>query len=314
MSDNARPLVISAPDPRTLDLIFTKPALRRLRDGYRIVETDPDRIATLPQEQLAEARYIVGQPPLSRDTIQRMQSLRCIFNVETNLLSNMPYDLLFERGIHVVTTGAVFAEPVAELGLAMALNLARDIVDADLAFRNGAELWGGDGNQTRAAAVGIRDRHHRLRRSRPGAEPAARRLSRDDPRLRSMAAAVDPRRQRCRAGKPRRGAFDQRLRLRRRRGDQREPGLSRRRRLRQNAQGRRLHPAQPRRRRRFPGADAGGPQRPHRRRQRRLSRGASGARSPGPLASRASCARPTAPGPSTSPSSAWATWCWKTWT
>ena len=77
-----------------------------------------------------------------------MQSLRCIFNVETNLLNNMPYDLLFERGIHVVTTGAVFAEPVAELGLAMALNLARDIVDADLAFRNGAELWGGDGNQT----------------------------------------------------------------------------------------------------------------------------------------------------------------------
>ena len=148
MSDDARPLVISAPDPRTLDLIFTKPALRRLRDGYRIVETDPDKIATLPQEQLAEARYIVGQPPLSRDTIQRMQSLRCIFNVETNLLSNMPYDLLFERGIHVVTTGAVFAEPVAELGLALALNLARDIVDADLAFRNGAELWGGDGNQT----------------------------------------------------------------------------------------------------------------------------------------------------------------------
>ena len=64
-----------------------------------------------------------------------MTALRCIFNVETNLLNNMPYDLLFERGIHVVTTGAVFAEPVAELGLAMALNLARNIVDADLAFR-----------------------------------------------------------------------------------------------------------------------------------------------------------------------------------
>ena len=41
-------------------------------------------------------------------------------------------------------------------------------------------------------------------------------------------------------------------------GDQREPGLSRRRRLRQDAQGRGLHPAQPGRRRRFPGADGGG--------------------------------------------------------
>ncbi|TGV80413.1 hydroxyacid dehydrogenase, partial [Mesorhizobium sp. M2D.F.Ca.ET.145.01.1.1] len=63
-------------------------------------------------------------------------------------LDNMPYETLFSRGIHVVTTGLVFAEPVAELGLAMALNLARGIVDADLAFRQGQELWGGDGNRT----------------------------------------------------------------------------------------------------------------------------------------------------------------------
>jgi phosphoglycerate dehydrogenase-like enzyme len=77
-----------------------------------------------------------------------MKALRCVFNVETNLVNNMPYETLFARGIHVVTTGLDFAEPEAELGLAMALNLARNIVDADLAFRNGAELWGGDGNQT----------------------------------------------------------------------------------------------------------------------------------------------------------------------
>jgi phosphoglycerate dehydrogenase-like enzyme len=67
--------------------------------------------------------------------------------VESNLLNNMPYELLFERGIHVVTTGAVFAEPVAELGLAMALNLARGVVEADRAFAEGSELWGGEGNR-----------------------------------------------------------------------------------------------------------------------------------------------------------------------
>ncbi|GLS20210.1 2-hydroxyacid dehydrogenase [Labrys miyagiensis] len=70
------------------------------------------------------------------------------FQRGANLVNNMPYETLFARGIHVVTTGQVFAEPVAELGLAMALNLARNIVDADLAFRQGNELWGGDGNQT----------------------------------------------------------------------------------------------------------------------------------------------------------------------
>ncbi|MBP1887499.1 hydroxyacid dehydrogenase [Sinorhizobium mexicanum] len=148
MSDNSLPLVISAPEPRTLDLIFTPPSLARLHAGYRIVETTDRDIAALPADVLAAARYIIGQPPISGELLDRMQSLRCVFNVETNLINNMPYETLFERGIHVVTTGAVFAEPVAELGLAMAINLARGIVDADLAFREGEELWGGDGNRT----------------------------------------------------------------------------------------------------------------------------------------------------------------------
>ena len=148
MSDNALPLVISAPEPRTLDLIFTPEVLARFRTKYRIVETTPEGVAALPADLLAEARYIVGQPPIALATLERMTALRCIFNVESNLINNMPYETLFSRGIHVVTTGMVFAEPVAELGLAMALNLARDVVDADLAFRQGRELWGGDGNQT----------------------------------------------------------------------------------------------------------------------------------------------------------------------
>ncbi|RWE15167.1 MAG: hydroxyacid dehydrogenase, partial [Mesorhizobium sp.] len=148
MSDKTLPLVISAPEPRTLDLIFTPPQLARLRSHYRIVETTPEGVSALPAETLAEARYIIGQPPISAETLEKLTALRCIFNVETNLLNNMPYETLFARGIHVVTTGLVFAEPVAELGLAMALNLARNIVDADLAFREGKELWGGDGNQT----------------------------------------------------------------------------------------------------------------------------------------------------------------------
>lgn len=148
MSDSALPLVISAPEPRTLDLIFTPAALAKFRSKYRIVETSPEGVAALPADVLAGTRYIVGQPPIAPETLEKMKALRCIFNVESNLINNMPYETLFSRGIHVVTTGLVFAEPVAELGLAMALNLARGIVDADLAFRQGKELWGGDGNRT----------------------------------------------------------------------------------------------------------------------------------------------------------------------
>lgn len=141
------PVVISAPDPRSLDLIFTPADRAALHRGYQVIEADPLGIASLDDALLGKARYIVGQPPLSHETLARLTGLRAIFNVETNLINNMPYEVLFERGIHVLTTGAVFAEPVAELGLALALDLARDIVDADLAFRKGEELWGGDGNR-----------------------------------------------------------------------------------------------------------------------------------------------------------------------
>ncbi|MDF1634395.1 hydroxyacid dehydrogenase [Mycoplana sp. MJR14] len=143
---DSKPVAISAPEPRTLDLIFSPEALTRLKETYRIVEADPEDIAGLGDGTLSEARYIIGQPPLTAETLARMPNLRCILNVESNLINNMPYDILFARGIHVVTTGQVFAEPVAELGLAMALNLARGVIDADLDFREGRERWGGEGN------------------------------------------------------------------------------------------------------------------------------------------------------------------------
>lgn len=159
MSNAERPLAISAPDPRTLELIFTDEALAQLRSKYEIVEADPEAIAELGDGVLSRARYIIGQPPLSKETLDRMPALRCILNVESNLINNMPYEVLFERGIHVVTTGQVFAEPVAEIGLGFALSLARGIVDADLDFREGRELWGGDGNagarQLSGSEIGI---------------------------------------------------------------------------------------------------------------------------------------------------------------
>ncbi|MCA3444086.1 MAG: hydroxyacid dehydrogenase [Rhodobacter sp.] len=145
MSD-PRPLVISAPEPRSLDLIFTPGQRAALNARYRLVEAGAEEVAHLPDAVLAQARYIIGQPPLDEAALARMISLRCIFNVESNLFLNMPYDTVFARGIHVVTTGAVFAQPVAEIGLGFALSLLRQIPQADADFRAGRERWGGAGN------------------------------------------------------------------------------------------------------------------------------------------------------------------------
>lgn len=159
MVESAKPLVICAPEPRTLDLIFSPEKLAELQARYELVETDAASVAGLPDAVLGRAAYVLGQPPISSETLARMTGLKAVLNVESNLIDNMPYEEVFARGIHVVTTGAVFAVPVAEIGLGFALDLARGITAADTAFREGRELWGGDGN-TRArlltgADVGI---------------------------------------------------------------------------------------------------------------------------------------------------------------
>lgn len=146
MTSTGKPVVICAPEPRTLDLIFTDARLRDLRTKYELIETSADKVADLDADTLASARYILGQPPISARTLSQMRGLRAVLNVESNLIDNMPYDEVFRRGIHVLTTGAVFALPVAELGLALALDLARGVTQADTDFREGREKWGGDGN------------------------------------------------------------------------------------------------------------------------------------------------------------------------
>ena len=116
MASDSKPLVICAPEPRSLDLIFTPDRLAELRGRYDLVETSAEDVVNLGDAVLERARYVLGQPPIPSETLAKMTSLRAVFNVESNLLDNMPYDEVFSRGIHVVTTGAVFAVPVAEIG------------------------------------------------------------------------------------------------------------------------------------------------------------------------------------------------------
>ncbi|MEO9576625.1 MAG: hydroxyacid dehydrogenase [Roseobacter sp.] len=146
MKSDAKSLVISVPEPRSLDLIFTPRKLAELQERYNLIETTVDVFDALDEEVLAKVKYVIGQPPISSDTLGKMKLLRAVLNVESNLLDNMPYDEVFARGIHVVTTGSVFAMPVAEMGLGLALDLARGITQADSSFKAGTETWGGDSN------------------------------------------------------------------------------------------------------------------------------------------------------------------------
>src|SRR5947208_11168492 len=79
---------------------------------------------------------------MEKTRLDRAPHLRAIFNVESNFLPNIDYAECHRRGIPVLSTAPVYARPVAELALAMAISLARRMHEADAALRIGREFKG----------------------------------------------------------------------------------------------------------------------------------------------------------------------------
>ncbi|MEO7937264.1 MAG: NAD(P)-dependent oxidoreductase, partial [Burkholderiaceae bacterium] len=90
---------------------------------------------------------IVGQTDLDAARIARASALRTLVNVEGNFGQNVDYAACFARGIQVLGVAPVFAQPVAEMALGMAIDLARGITRADRLMRLGQEQYGLSGNR-----------------------------------------------------------------------------------------------------------------------------------------------------------------------
>lgn len=146
-SEAERPLVIFDPFPRSRALIMTDAAWARLESAARIVMHEGERMPdALVDEHIAEASLILGQTDLPRARLDRAAKLKAVINVEGNFLPNVDYAACFARGIKVLGVAPAFAVPVAEMGLAFALDLLRGVTAADRAFRAGEERYGLAGN------------------------------------------------------------------------------------------------------------------------------------------------------------------------
>jgi phosphoglycerate dehydrogenase-like enzyme len=139
--------VLYDPDPRATDEIFSPEALAELRSRYSVTEWQGEERATFYDKNLPTADILISQQPMGADRLATAPRLRAIFNVETNFLPNVDYHECFRRGIHVLAPGAVFAAPVAEMALGMALSLARNIHGEHAAFLTGQEKWLFEGNK-----------------------------------------------------------------------------------------------------------------------------------------------------------------------
>ncbi len=159
MKTTTLPIALLDPSPRRMELIFRPDRFEELQSLVQLKPGpgDPHYQKPTPVEIdaiLPEATYVIGQTDMPQSRLKSAPHLKAIINVEGNFLPNIDYDYCFARNIHVLATSPVFAHPVAEIGLGLALSLARQIPQADQAFRQGQELYGLTGSHS---AVLLRD-------------------------------------------------------------------------------------------------------------------------------------------------------------
>ena len=137
------PVILLDPHPRRIERIFDEPTKRRLEKLGRVIWHDGSPAsAEHIDRHLPQIVALIGQSPLDKARLDRAPHLRGVFNVESNFLLNVDYAECERRGIPVLSTAPVYARPVAELALAMAISLARRMHEADAALRLGKEFKG----------------------------------------------------------------------------------------------------------------------------------------------------------------------------
>ena len=142
----SKPIVISDPFPRTLDLIFTKKKLKELKTKYKVLMAPNKKKRQFYEKHINKATFIMGQPDLHKKILSRAKKLKAIINVESNFMNNVDYTYCDKKGIHVIATSPVFSKPVAEIALGMTISLLRNIHNAHFDFLKKREKYGLESN------------------------------------------------------------------------------------------------------------------------------------------------------------------------
>lgn len=90
---------------------------------------------------IEDTAAIIGNQPLSREILLKARNLKVVAETSGSFRTNIDYETAFEKGIVILRCGAAFASSVAEMALALALALARNIVRYNEQMKEGTEEW-----------------------------------------------------------------------------------------------------------------------------------------------------------------------------
>ena len=186
-----KPLVLLTTSELETDLVFAPASRKELEETFdvRAVRGDDPRF----DELLPKAFAVIGQPDLPQERLRRAAALKAVCNVEGNFFPNVDYDACFRQQVRVLSCGPVYAQPVAEYALGLALDLARGISRGDRDFRAGRERYTHEGTTgavlLRHADIGIIGMGNLGRALLPLLRPFAPRLRVFDPWVPSRALA-----------------------------------------------------------------------------------------------------------------------------
>ena len=147
MNQTTRPLILLDPYPRAVGQIFDPKTKARLESLGEVIWHDgPPATDEHIDRYLPSTTILIGQCGLSRQRLDKAPHLKAVFNVESNFLPNIDYAECHRRNIPVLSTAPVFAKPVAEMAVGLAICAARRIHEADAAIRAGNETLYGEGD------------------------------------------------------------------------------------------------------------------------------------------------------------------------
>lgn len=138
--------------------LFSPATLTALRQEFDVIwgKDEPISDAVFAKVWPSASVLISATPSVTRNMLEYAPALRAVIEVSGAFPDTIDYQACDARGVEILSCSPGFRQPVAEMGLAMALAGARGLITEHEAFQSGGEGWLQDNPETDFSLHGAR--------------------------------------------------------------------------------------------------------------------------------------------------------------